>query len=157
MQNMALWPSMENMTFRDFITFVIDFKGVRFFCQNSFHGFLKHRKHMTFMTLNGPIDDSQCLALCKRRFCWCRFCPSISSSMLQVLLPDDKYTLCVSNTEMNHVPNISNKIELNYMTFLFLYTNMYGVRAVLCSKQNLCIMIHFWRFMLSNTRATRHN
>jgi len=30
MQNMTLWPNMENMTFYDFITFVIDFVGVRF-------------------------------------------------------------------------------------------------------------------------------
>jgi len=30
MQNMILWPNMENKTFYDFITFVIDFVGVRF-------------------------------------------------------------------------------------------------------------------------------
>jgi len=44
---------MENMTFYDFITYVIDFIGVRFLFQNSFNSFLKHRKN-TFMTLNGP-------------------------------------------------------------------------------------------------------
>jgi len=30
MQNMSLWPNMENMTFYGFITYVIDFVGVRF-------------------------------------------------------------------------------------------------------------------------------
>ena len=45
--NMTLWPNMEDMTFYDFITFVIDFVGVRFLFQNSFHSFLKHRKNMT--------------------------------------------------------------------------------------------------------------
>jgi len=29
MQNMTLWPNMENMTVYDFITFVIDFAGER--------------------------------------------------------------------------------------------------------------------------------
>jgi len=29
MQNTTLWPNMENMTFYDFITFVIDIVGVR--------------------------------------------------------------------------------------------------------------------------------
>jgi len=39
---------MENMTFYDFITFVIDVAGVRFLFQNSFHSFLKHRKKYDF-------------------------------------------------------------------------------------------------------------
>jgi len=30
MQNMTLRPNMENMTFYDFITFDVDFVGVRF-------------------------------------------------------------------------------------------------------------------------------
>ena len=30
MQNMTLWPNMENMTFYDFITFDIDFVGMQF-------------------------------------------------------------------------------------------------------------------------------
>jgi len=47
---------MENMSFYDVITFVIDLIRVRFLCQNSFHSFLKHRKNMTFMTLNGPTN-----------------------------------------------------------------------------------------------------
>jgi len=51
---MTLWPNMENMTFYDFITFVIDFVGVRFFFQISFHSFLRHRKNTNFVTLNGP-------------------------------------------------------------------------------------------------------
>jgi len=39
---------MENMTFYDFITFVIDFIGVRSLFENSFHRFLKHRKQYDF-------------------------------------------------------------------------------------------------------------
>jgi len=30
LQNLTLWPNMENMTAYDLITFVIDFVGVRF-------------------------------------------------------------------------------------------------------------------------------
>jgi len=54
---MTLWPNMENMTFYDFIIFVIDFVRVRFLFQNSFHSFLKHRKKKTVMTLNGPSHE----------------------------------------------------------------------------------------------------
>jgi len=39
---------MKSMTFYDIITFVIDFVGVRFLFQNSFHSFLKHRKKYDF-------------------------------------------------------------------------------------------------------------
>ena len=49
---------MENITFYDFITFVVDFVGLRFLFWNLFYSFLKHRKNMTFMTLNGPTDDN---------------------------------------------------------------------------------------------------
>jgi len=45
---------MDIVTFHDFVTFVIDFEGVRFLLQISFHSFLKHRQNMTFMILNGP-------------------------------------------------------------------------------------------------------
>jgi len=45
---------MEDMTFYDFITFDVDFVGVQCLFSNSFHSFLKHRRNMTFMTLNGP-------------------------------------------------------------------------------------------------------
>ena len=45
MQNMTLWPNMENTTFYDFITFIIDFVELRFLFQNSFHSFLKHIKY----------------------------------------------------------------------------------------------------------------
>ena len=48
---------MENMTFYDFITFVINFVGVRRLFQKSFHRFLKHSKNMTFMTLTGPTHN----------------------------------------------------------------------------------------------------
>jgi len=53
MQNMTLWPNLENTTFYDFITFAIDLIGV----PNSFHSFLKDRKNMTFMTSIGPTDN----------------------------------------------------------------------------------------------------
>jgi len=39
---------MENMTFYDFVTFVIDFVGVQFLFQNLFHNFLKHREKYDF-------------------------------------------------------------------------------------------------------------
>jgi len=45
---------MENMAFNDFIPYVVDFAGMWFLFQNSFHSFLKHRTHRAFMTLNGP-------------------------------------------------------------------------------------------------------
>jgi len=55
-QNMTVWPNMENMTFYDFISFDVDFVEVRFLFQNSFHSFLNHGKNMTFMTLNGHTN-----------------------------------------------------------------------------------------------------
>jgi len=36
--------------------FGIDFVEVGFLFQNSFHSLLKHRKNLTFMTLNAPTD-----------------------------------------------------------------------------------------------------
>ena len=54
---------MENMTFYDIITFVIDFVMVRFLLQTSFHSFLKHRKNMTFMTVNSPSDKMKYVVL----------------------------------------------------------------------------------------------
>jgi len=51
---------MENMTFYDLITFVIDFIGVRRLFQNSFHSFLKPRRKYDFMTLNGHNYDYIC-------------------------------------------------------------------------------------------------
>jgi len=45
---------MENMTFYDFITFVVDFAGVRFLCQNSFHSYLRNRKKYEFYDFKWP-------------------------------------------------------------------------------------------------------
>jgi len=43
---------MENMTFYDFVTFVIDFVGVQFLFQNLFHNSWNTEKNMTF--IHGP-------------------------------------------------------------------------------------------------------
>jgi len=43
---------MENITFYDFVTFVIDFVGVRFLFWNPFHNFLKHRKKIWLLWLS---------------------------------------------------------------------------------------------------------
>jgi len=53
-QNMTLWPKMENMIFYDFITFVIDFVGVFFCLKFRFIASWSTEKNMNFMTLNGP-------------------------------------------------------------------------------------------------------
>ena len=45
------------MTFNGFVTFFIDFVGVRFLFKNSFHSFLKHSKKYDFMTLNSPAHE----------------------------------------------------------------------------------------------------
>jgi len=45
------------MTFYDFITFDVNFVGVRFLFLNSFHSFLKHRKKYDFYDLNGRSYD----------------------------------------------------------------------------------------------------
>jgi len=47
---------MENIALYDFITFDVDFVGVRFLFQNSFHSFLSTEKNMTFMNLEDPTD-----------------------------------------------------------------------------------------------------
>ena len=53
MQNMTLWPNIENMTFYDYITFAVDFVGVRFLFENLFHLPEEQKKNTT---LKGRID-----------------------------------------------------------------------------------------------------
>jgi len=49
---------MDNMTFYEFITFVIDFVGARVLCKNSFHRLLKHKKNDFYDgPTEGPTDD----------------------------------------------------------------------------------------------------
>ena len=54
MQNMTLWPNMENMTFYDFVTLVIDFIGHDFCFKIRFIASGSTEKNVTFMTSNGP-------------------------------------------------------------------------------------------------------
>jgi len=45
---------MENITFYDFITFVIDFVGMEFLFKKSFHSCLKHRQKYDFYDFKWP-------------------------------------------------------------------------------------------------------
>jgi len=87
---------MENMTFYDFTTFVIDFVAVRILFKNSFHSLLKHRKNITFMTLNGSSY---------RKFRYLGYCPIVDGFVMvsflletlhsTILLLTNKLNLCL--------------------------------------------------------------
>jgi len=51
---MTLGINMESMTIYGFITFVIDFVGVRFLFQTSFHNFMKHSKKYDVYDYKSP-------------------------------------------------------------------------------------------------------